>query len=284
MLRLDVPRRATINESPQLTRLVGDAEREKGPVEFDCSKTEAWGPFGIALVASSLVMRSRAGRETRLIEPSDVDHLSVLEETGLLEVLRGETTASNRGYVQSIPITPQQSVSEIASALASPLEHVVAVAPAVVRPCLEALLDNLFEWSQSPIGGFALVRWHKKTRQARFALVDRGLGIPAVLRRGHVGDLIRSSDVDVIEAAFLDSNATSRQTGAQGLGLKRLRERVLAHKGKLTVLSLGAKMIWAGERVTKASTPAMRGTAIEIEMSVHASGSSGPSAQQAIVD
>lgn len=275
MLRLDVPRRATINESPQLTRLIGDAEREKGAVEFDCSKTEAWGPFGIALLASSLVLRNRSGRETRLIEPLDADHHAAFEETGLSEVVRGEVASASVGSVQLISITQQKVVSEVASTLASPLEQVAKDAPAVARPCLEILLNNLFEWSQSPVGGFAVVRWHKKTRQMRLALVDRGLGIPAVLRRGHVGDLIRSSDVDVIEAALSDPTVTSRDAGTPGLGLKELREHVLAHKGKLTVLSLGAKIVWAAERITKASTPAMRGTAIEIDMSLQALGSAG---------
>lgn len=284
MLRLDVPRRATINESPQLTRLVGEAEREKGGVEFDCSKTEAWGPFGVALLASSLVLRSRSGRETRLIEPSDADQLEVFEETGLSEVLEDQAETVKLGHVQPVPMTQGKTISDLASTLALPLEQVATNASVVVRPCLEVLLDNLFEWSQSPVGGFVLVRWHKKTRQARFSLIDRGLGIPAVLRRGHVGELIRSSDVDVIEAAFSDPSATARAPGMQGLGLKHLRERVLSHKGRLAVLSLGAKITWAGDRVTKASTPAMRGTAIEIEMSLHTSGSTGPSSPTTAVD
>jgi hypothetical protein len=267
MLRLDVPRRATINESPQLARLVAEAEREKGAVEVDCSKTEAWGPFGVALLASCLAVRQKLGRETLLIAPAEGEALEGFNETGLAMVAKGQTVGLNGGQVHPIAIEEHQPSNTLAAALSSPLCSVAEAAPAIVQPCLEPMLDNLFEWSESVVGGFAVVRWHKKTRQARFALVDRGLGIPAVLRRSQVGNLIRSNDAEVIEAAFSDPAITSRHEGTQGLGLKHLRDQVLAHKGKLTVISLGAKITWTGNRVTKSPSPAMRGTAIEIEMS-----------------
>lgn len=276
MLRLDLPRRATINESPQLTRLVGEAEREKGPVEFDCSKTEAWGPLGIALLASCLVVRAKLGRETALIEPSDPDALEGLEETGLIQVAKGQAAELDGAQVHSVALERHEPSVELAASLTSSLGASAAAAPLIVQPCLVCLLDNFFEWSESSVGGFVVVRWHKKTRHARFAMVDRGLGIPAVLRRGQVGNLIRLPDVDVIEAAFSDPSATSRRQVGQGMGLKQLREHVLGHRGKLTVISLGAKVSWAGDRVSKASSPAMHGTAVEVELSTHATSSTPP--------
>jgi len=267
MLRLDVPRRATINESPQLARLVGEAEREKGDVEIDCSKTEAWGPFGVALLASCLMVRQRLGRQTSFIAPTDDEAAAAFAETGMALLVTGETTGLNGGQVHPIAIENHEASLQLASALAAPLVAAAEAAQGVVQPCLQSMLDNLFEWSESGVGGFAVVRWHKKTKQARFALVDRGIGIPAVLRRSHVGNLIRSTDAEVIEAAFSDPNATSHQAGTPGLGLKHLRDSVLAHKGKLTVISLGAKLCWTADRVTRTASPAVRGTAIEIEMS-----------------
>jgi signal transduction histidine kinase len=267
MLRLEVPRRATINESPQLTRLVGEAEREKGDVEIDCSKTEAWGPFGVALLASCLMVRQKLGRQTKLLAPNEGDLLEAFAETGLELLANGETIGLNGGQVHPVSIEKHDASGELATALSSPLMAAAEAAPAAVQPCLATMLDNLFEWSESGVGGFVVVRWHKKTRQARFALIDRGIGIPAMLRRSQVGNLIRATDAEVIEAAFSDPNATSRHEGTPGLGLKHLRDSVLSHKGRLTVISLGAKISWTADRVTRASSPAMRGTAIEIEMS-----------------
>lgn len=268
MLRLELPRRATINESPQLARLVGEAEREKGSVEIDCLRTETWGPFGVAFLASCWAVRQKSGRDTQLIAPTEGDAAEQYAETGLGLLSGGNPVELNGGQVHPISIEAHQPPHELAMALAQPLSNAAEAAPAVVQPCLEPLLENLFQWSESTVGGFVVVRWHRKTRQARFALIDRGIGIPAVLRRSHVGNLIRANDLEVIEAAFSDPAVTSHHEGAPGLGLKQLRDNVLAHKGKLTVVSLGAKVVWTSSKITKSPSPAIRGTAIEIEMSL----------------
>lgn len=267
MLRLEVPRRATVNESPQLARLVAEAEREKGPVEFDCSKTEAWGPLGVALLASCCAVRKRRGYETSIIEPADDDDAkSALDETGLVRLTKGETDCFEEWQVHPISIERGKPVSELSRELLSPLASAAVNAPAVVAPCLNALLDNLYLWSESSVGGFVVVRWQKKHHSAKVALVDRGLGIPAALRRAPGSALHRATDVEVIEAAFSDPNVTSRLEGKMGQGLKTLRETVLSHRGKLTVISLGAKVSWAKDRMIRNASPALHGTAIEMEL------------------
>ncbi|MGC4069978.1 MAG: hypothetical protein QM784_36040 [Polyangiaceae bacterium] len=42
---------------------------------------------------------------------------------------------------------------------------------------------------------------------------------------------------------------------------------MLSHQGKLTVVSLGAKVTWSGGKLTKTASPPLRGTAIELELS-----------------
>jgi hypothetical protein len=110
------------------------------------------------------------------------------------------------------------------------------------------------------------VHWHKKSHKIKVAFVDRGVGIPAALRRSPTSQLHRATDVEVIESAFRDPAVTSRVEGEQGQGLKTLRETVLSHRGKLTVVSLGAKVTWARDRLTKTASPALHGTGIEMEI------------------
>lgn len=267
MLRLDVPRRATINESPQLARLVLEAEREKGPVELDCSKTETYGPFGAALLASCFSVRAKLGYTTALIRPTEADVLAELENTGLVAVAEGHTEALEEGMVHAIPNDGTRATSELAKSLLQPLSAAKHDVIGLVEPCLSALLENLYQWSESAVGGFVVVRWIKKGHKAKIAYVDRGVGIPAALRRATSSPWHRSTDVDVIEAAFSDPSVTSRTEGATGQGLKVLRETVLSHRGKLTVVSLGAKVMWSTDKMTKSPSPALRGTAVVMELS-----------------
>lgn len=267
MLRLDLPRRATLNESPQLTRLVLEAEREKGPVELGCSKTEVWGPFGVALLAASFAVRNRSGRETTLLAPKDDEEASVLlEENGLIRFVQGESSVLDEWQDQVVPFQDPTSPQDWSEKLSLPLTAATAKAPSVVKPCLDVLLANLQRWSESAVGGFVVLRWQKKSHKVKIAYVDRGVGIPAALRRSPSSLLHRATDIEVIESAFSDPTVTSRNEGEPGQGLKTLRDEVLSHRGKLTVISLGAKVTWAQDKVTKGTSPALHGTAIEIEI------------------
>lgn len=110
-----------------------------------------------------------------------------------------------------------------------------------------------------------MTRYFKKTRSVRLAVVDRGIGIPAQLRRSRVGDLHREDNAQVIREAVMRPRLTSRLNRVGGLGLKTIRETVCERGGNLTIISLGAKVCWRGERLQTAPSPPFRGTAIEID-------------------
>jgi signal transduction histidine kinase len=268
MLHLEVPRRATIGESSQLTRLVLEAERESGTVELDCAKTEVWGPVGAALIASCVAIRRKSGKVTQLLEPKETDlTAAAFQETGLSAFARDGVVGMQGGQVRTVDLAseavPSQPVS-VTSLAAAPSNEVL---PALVQTCLGALLDNLRHWSESSVGGFIVERWSKKGHHAKIALVDRGVGIPAALRRATTSSLHRALDVDLVEAACSDPQVTSHENGRLGYGLKLVRDTVLSHQGRLTVVSLGAKVTWTTGKTTKTTSPALRGTAIELELS-----------------
>src|SRR6185503_6090513 len=132
--------------------------------------------------------------------------------------------------------------------------------------CLNELLQNVFEWSDSPIGCTVLTRWYHKTRSVLITVVDLGIGIPAALRRRQIRELHRVSDAKVIEAAVTQPQLTSRLNQRGGLGLKTIREVVCdTLGGSLTVASHTAKLSWRGRKARKRRIPGFRGTAIEID-------------------
>jgi hypothetical protein len=135
----------------------------------------------------------------------------------------------------------------------------------LIQLCLNELLQNVFEWAESPMGCTVLARWYHKTRSVRLAVVDRGIGIPAALRRHKVRGLHRSSDAEVIIAAVTTPQLTSRQNRVGGLGLKTIREEIARRKGRLTIVSLGAKVVWTDQRSSHYQAFPLRGTAVEID-------------------
>jgi hypothetical protein len=123
------------------------------------------------------------------------------------------------------------------------------------------------------VGCFVLARYYKGTRSVRLCVVDRGLGIPSVLRRSQVQNIQRLADADTIRLAVTKQRLTSRATQIGGLGLKTIRETVCGYDGRLTVISSTAKLIWRGETLYIRNPPAparLRGTAIEIDFMPHA--------------
>lgn len=243
-----------------------DLEREAGPATLDCSKVERFGPLGVALVASSIALRQHDGRPTTFVPPRAKDADAFVREVGLDRFARGERTG-----LGTLEIRQMHALDAVYSEGVT--EMVLRGVPGMteensysIQLCLNELLQNVFEWAHSPIGCVVLARWYLKTRSVRLAVVDRGIGIPAALRREKVRELHRASDAAVIEAAVTTPQLTSRENRVGGLGLKTIRQTVCERGGRLTVISLSAKVTWSGGTVRKARTVPLKGTAIEIDI------------------
>lgn len=265
MLRLEVSRRATINESTQLNRLLAEAEREKGPVEIDCTHTEAYGPFGVTLLASVFAARRREHRSTEFVLPAEGKVRDAFDETGLLPCVNGEPAPS----LDAVHAVNSTNLEELISATSTLWGGVGPSAEAKREPLeltLRELLSNMMLWSESKVGAWLMVRWAKKCHALRLVLLDRGLGIPAALRRAQVENLHRSADSEVIEAAISEPHVTSRPHGQEGRGLERVRDAICGRGGRVTVISLGAKISCQPDRLVKATCPPLHGTAVEIDL------------------
>ncbi len=264
MLRLELSRRVTQNESAQHLRLLGELEREKGPVELDATKTESYGPLGVALLASAFGVRARDGRETRLIPPTDPDKLQLFEETGLLECVAGEPAPGPESVRVASAFTIDDALMMVRGIAEnrSLRDGTAAVLEIVVR----ALFGNALTWAESTRGLWCMGRYVAKSRSLRFAIVDRGIGIPAALRRAEIGNLRRSTDPEVMHAVFDDPSASSKKDAGESRGLLRVRTAVEQHKGRLLGLSLAGRVTFQKGRWATSTTPPFHGTAFEVEL------------------
>jgi len=264
MLRLELSRRVTQNESAQHLRLIGELEREKGPVELDATKTESYGPLGVALLASAFGVRARDGRETRLLPPTEPEKLALFEETGLLECIAGEPPPSAEAVRLATSFTIDDALAMVRGLAEnrSLRDGAVPVLEVIVR----ALFGNALTWAESTRGLWCMGRYVAKNRSLRFALVDRGIGIPAALRRAEVGNLRRSTDPEVMHAVFQDPGASSKKDAGESRGLLRVRTAVEQHKGRLLGLSLAGKISFQKGHWVSSTTPPFHGTAFEVEL------------------
>ena len=260
-----VPPRATVQESYQLTKLCEEMEREEGAAVVDCRGTSMFGPLGVALLASAIASRKRSGRTTSVLAPSDESCAEFIEEVGLARFALGTATGIGTLEVRQLLALDARYTEDVTRMVLRGVPGMDEDTSYPIQLCLNELLQNVFEWSKSPVGCLVLARWYHRTRSVRLAVVDRGIGIPAALRSKKVKGLHRASDASVILAAVTTPRLTSRESQVGGLGLKTIHEIVSSRKGRLTIISLAAKVVFSAERQATYRAYPLRGTAIEID-------------------
>lgn len=263
---VELPSRATITESYQLIETCASLEQEPQAVQLDCGPTTRFGPFGVALIAACIAVRQIEGRATELKLPNDRRAKEFASEIGLARFASGQRTGIGTLEVRQMRTLDAIYTEAVTSMLLRGVPGMTEENSYVIQLCLNELLQNVFEWAESPIGCTVLARWYLRTRSVRLAVVDRGIGIPAALRRKQVQDLHKATDADVIEAAFTRPRLTSRENRVGGLGLKTIHEKVNERGGRLTVVSHSAKLTWTGGKLMRARSVPMKGTGIEIDI------------------
>jgi hypothetical protein len=242
-----------------------EAQREQGPVAFDCRDTIRFDTFGVALLASTASLRRVDGRQSVLLPPTDDQASQFMSEVELGAFVAGKPTEHGTVAIREMHALDPTYTHNITEILTRGVPGMTEENSYPIQLCLNELLQNVFEWSHSRIGCTALARWFRRTRSVSLAVVDRGIGIPAALRREKIQGLHRASDADVIVAAVTTPQLTSRRNRVGGLGLKTIRDVACGRGGRLTVLSLSAKVVWSGDRCTTSKSPPLSGTAVVIE-------------------
>ncbi len=255
-----------LGDSYSTIRACDELESAPDGAVLDATRTEKFEPIGAAIIAASVAERRASGRSTHFARPVNESAAHFVQEVHLDRLINGQVTDTlgTLAIRQLSTLDPSYTAG-----VAALLEAVPGMDEATAYPvqlCLNELLQNVFEWADSRIGCVVLTRWFNKARNVRIAVVDRGVGIPARLRRLQIAGLHRAKDADVIIAAVTRPQLTSRVGRAGGLGLKTIHETVTQRGGRLTVISLGAKVAWNAKARTISRNPRFfRGTAIEID-------------------
>lgn len=260
-----MPTKVTHEDTYQLTKLCAAAELAGPRLRLDCRRTCRLGPIGVTLLASVLAVRKLDGKHTEILWPEEESAVHFLKEVGFDRFAEGEETGHRSLELRQLHSLDVMYTDAVLDLLCDGVDGIDRENGYPIQLCLNELLQNVFEWAHSPVGCFVLARWYRQGC-VRLAVVDRGIGIPAALRRKQVRGLQREKDADVIEAAVTVQHLTSRENRVGGLGLKTIREVVCGNEGRLTVSSLGGKVTWSPRGLRKYSTPLLRGTAIEVDI------------------
>src|SRR5258708_3172127 len=185
--------RATVAESAALVSACAEAEATLEDVELDASEVSRFGPLGVALIATCFAMRRSAGRTTAFIPPIKQSASEFLHEIGFERIANGGAAAEGTLELRQMHALDAMYTQDVANLLVRGVPGITEDNSYPIQLCLNELLQNVFEWSHSPVGCFVLTRWFKDSRSVRLAVVDRGIGIPAALRRARIQDLHRSN-------------------------------------------------------------------------------------------
>jgi hypothetical protein len=264
---VNLPILVTLGDSYSTIRACAELENAPDAVIVDASRTTRFEPVVAAMLAATAADRRAAGLSTRWAAPLDKSAAQFVREVQLDRLIEG-TIVDAHGTLEMRQLTAldpsyTEGVAELLQAGVPGIDDVTAYP---VQLCLNELLQNVFEWAESRMGCVVLTRWFHRRRNVRIAVVDRGVGIPARLRALQIQGLQRATDADVIVAAVTRPKLTSRVGRAGGLGLKTIHETVTRRGGRLTVISLGAKVAWHGtKQIAGRTAQFFRGTAIEID-------------------
>lgn len=265
---ITLPIKATLERSADLVRAFHVARQTTDAVLIDAEPTVVFDPFGAALLASLMAQRSQKHLSTALVGPRSAEAALFLSDVGLDKFAAGEASLRGTLELRQLRALDPNYTASVTALLVRQVPGITTENSYPIELCLNELLQNVFEWSRSDTGCVVLARWYPRTRSVKLCVVDTGIGIPAELRRTQVQELHRSrTDAEVLEAAVTRPRLTSRANQVGGLGLKTIREVVTMRKGRLTVLSLGAKLSWMDGRISgmRSRPPVFRGTAVEVE-------------------
>lgn len=148
--RLTAPIRATVNESRRLVELCTKAESAPTDVTFDCSSVTQVSPFALAMLASSVAVRRSEGRRTMLLLPTALNAARLFADAELVAFAEGHDTGIRTLGVRQLTALSATYPEAVVEMLANAVPQVNEETAFQIQLCLNELLQNVFEWAESP--------------------------------------------------------------------------------------------------------------------------------------
>lgn len=210
---------------------------------IDLTKCQYLGPDAVALLAAIIHEMRLQEQSLRVSLPEDPAKLRGFCRFSGLEALVKKAAASDE---PSETVIPLRQIIRARFTDADPIIHLIHrhldlsdESEEYLRVCVNEVVQNIEDHAESQIGGIMSARYLSRDREVRVAIVDRGVGIYATLKRRYPDTTEHNMLRRVLRGKY---TALSRENNA-GLGLCNLSSMIEYLRGQFVMVSDRAAVI-----------------------------------------
>lgn len=243
---LQYPKLQTVAFSNSLIKLCHEARTSKEDrLLFDLSKTEFITPFGIILLAGTILECLAQNKKGRYRRPNKYSTRKFLSGIGFNDFIR----VPDENKVIESPNIQLKRIDTVDYFLTDKILEVfgysIQMSDGVVgslKLALNELMTNAFDHSESPRGCYVCVQSYEGVKKIRLCIADFGIGILASLKKVPEYKELSSHHKSIIMA--VKEEVTSRIGKTAGYGLSHIKRFIEVNEGKMYILSGKGKILW----------------------------------------
>lgn len=248
MITLNYPIRQSIAFSNTLLKLYYLARStDCEEVTFDLRKTKSITPFGIMLLASTIIECLRSGRKCIYRRPIDSKMQAFFKEIGFNKFFKLKDSDYNDLYNIESGILQLRKRTGLDTLLIEDLIEIMDYHLVMSSGVKESLKMSLQEAiinvvDHSGVFEYYICCWkYPEKKQLRLCIADLGIGIPNSLRNVPTYSKIKD-DHEAIKKAT--EEGVSTRNSKAGLGLSHIKKFLNVNKGQLCIISSQGKVFW----------------------------------------
>jgi len=243
---LQYPKLQTVAFSNILLKLCHEARTsETERIVFDLSKTEFITPFGLVLLAGTILECLDQRKKGRYGRPQKYSTRKFLSGIGFNDFIR---VPDENQLIQS-PNVQLKRIDAIDYELTDTILEVftfhINMSEGVIgslKLALNELMTNAFDHSESSRGCYVCVQSYPGAGKIRLCIADFGIGILESLQKSPNFEGL-TGDNDAIMLAVKEE-VTSRVGKTAGYGLTHINRFMEVNEGKMHILSGNGKVMW----------------------------------------
>ena len=268
MVELDFPKLMSIGWWRRILETCSEAlESKDHELRFDLSRVEWVAPFGVTILAATVLACLQQGKTCYYIKPGNDKCHEFLRQIGFeaLFLKDGEKALSTPTSVilRWLRTIDPMYVAELIAAVGYNLP-IGEEDRYQIQMHLTELMQNAQDHADSNMGFFVCAQWYPQKGNLRISFVDVGRGIPASLRTLPQYSKERS-DSKLISESTKPGVTTRKHEG--GMGLYFIRQYLRKYGGTLSIISERGRITFQPKKTIKyRRPPRFPGTAVDIVM------------------